>query len=164
MMVAVSGREVVCEACGYRHFLTPIPAGCALVLDGRGYLLIIRRAQEPGLGKWGLPGGVIEPSETAEAATAREVREETGIAVAPAAFAYLASLNNHYLFQGVVWPTLDLYFVARLEATPDVRADPAEVSEFQWCPLSEVPLEQFAFDSNAEAVWLLRLTHDLGGS
>jgi ADP-ribose pyrophosphatase len=154
-MAAQSAREVVCEVCGYQHFLTPIPAACVLLVDAQERLLILRRAHEPGLGKWGLPGGVIEPGETGEFAAARELREEAGIEVAPEAFRYLVSLNNDYLFQDFLWPTVDLFFTARLEAAA-VRADPREVSEARWCPLHEVPLAEFAFASNAQAVRVLR--------
>ena len=49
--------------------------------DEAGRLLLIRRGQEPGLGKWSLPGGRIEPGESAAEAAGREVREETGLDV-----------------------------------------------------------------------------------
>jgi ADP-ribose pyrophosphatase len=55
-----------------------------------------------------------------------------------------------------VWPTIDLFFVARVESFDGLRADPAEVMEWMPMKLDEVPLEQFAFGSNAEAVRRLR--------
>ncbi|HYF37743.1 MAG TPA: NUDIX domain-containing protein [Prosthecobacter sp.] len=154
-MTAIGSREVVCDACGYRHFLTPIPAACALVLDRHDRLLIARRAHEPGLGKWGIPGGVIEPWESAEAAASRELLEEVGVELPSAAFTYLVSLNNRYLFQDFVWPTLDLCFVARVDGDVEVHPDPAEVLETRWCPLHAVPLDDFAFQSSIDAVRLL---------
>jgi len=48
-------------------------------LDGR--LLLIRRGREPALGRWSVPGGRVEPGESDPEATAREVWEETGLAV-----------------------------------------------------------------------------------
>jgi ADP-ribose pyrophosphatase YjhB (NUDIX family) len=61
----------------------PAPVACAgaIVHDGAGRLLLIRRGRPPGVGTWSLPGGRLEPGETAAAAAAREVREETGLLV-----------------------------------------------------------------------------------
>lgn len=54
----------------------------AVVRDGAGRLLLVLRANEPSRGLWSLPGGRIEPGESAPEAAAREVREETGLDVA----------------------------------------------------------------------------------
>lgn len=51
------------------------------MLDGRGRLLLVLRGQEPAKGKWSIPGGRVEPGESDEDATAREVLEETAVAV-----------------------------------------------------------------------------------
>jgi ADP-ribose pyrophosphatase len=157
-----SDREFVCAHCAYRHFITPIPAAVAVILDAQGRVLIIRRAHEPGFGKLGLPGGVIEPGETGEMAAARETREETGIDLPASAFSYLCTLNNRYLFQGFVWPTLDLFYIARVHDFCSIKADPAEVMETLLCPLDEVPLADFAFESNAEAVRRLQARQTSG--
>jgi 8-oxo-dGTP diphosphatase len=58
-----------------------IPCAGALVRDERGRLLVILRSQPPAEGTWSLPGGRIEPGESAESACVREVAEETGLAV-----------------------------------------------------------------------------------
>jgi ADP-ribose pyrophosphatase YjhB (NUDIX family) len=59
--------------------------GCvgAVVHDRAGRLLLIQRGQEPGLGRWSLPGGRVEAGETDHQAVRREVAEETGIRVRP---------------------------------------------------------------------------------
>jgi len=54
----------------------------AVVTDGAGRLLVVRRANEPSRGLWSLPGGRVEPGELPAAAAAREVAEETGLRVA----------------------------------------------------------------------------------
>jgi ADP-ribose pyrophosphatase YjhB (NUDIX family) len=41
-------------------------------------LLLVQRGTPPGLGRWSIPGGRVEPGETLAAATVREVYEETG--------------------------------------------------------------------------------------
>jgi 8-oxo-dGTP diphosphatase len=58
-----------------------IPCVGAVIKDGAGRLLLIRRGHEPGKGLWSIPGGRIEPGESDEAALVREVREETGLVV-----------------------------------------------------------------------------------
>lgn len=52
-----------------------------LILDGRGRLLLVLRANEPGRGLWSVPGGRVEPGEADDAAVQREVIEETGLTV-----------------------------------------------------------------------------------
>ena len=47
--------------------------------DGR--ILLIRRGNPPAQGCWSVPGGRVEPGEEDAEATAREVLEETGLAV-----------------------------------------------------------------------------------
>lgn len=58
--------------------------GCvgAIITDESGRLLLIKRGHDPGAGLWSLPAGRIEPGETDQQAVVREIREETGLAVA----------------------------------------------------------------------------------
>ncbi len=58
-----------------------IPCVGAVVTDGEGRLLMIKRGHEPGAGLWSIPGGRIEPGETDTEALVREMLEETGLTV-----------------------------------------------------------------------------------
>jgi len=42
-------------------------------------VLMVRRANDPGAGRWSIPGGRLELGETTEQGARREVQEETGI-------------------------------------------------------------------------------------
>jgi ADP-ribose pyrophosphatase YjhB (NUDIX family) len=52
-----------------------------VVFDNAKKLLLIRRANEPGRGRWSVPGGRVQAGETDHDAVVREVAEETGLAV-----------------------------------------------------------------------------------
>jgi ADP-ribose pyrophosphatase YjhB (NUDIX family) len=53
------------------------------VVEDEGRLLLVRRGTEPGLGRWSVPGGRVEPGESVADALVREVLEETGLRVEP---------------------------------------------------------------------------------
>ena len=60
----------------------PIVGVGAVIIDEAGAIVLVRRKHPPLKGRWTLPGGMIELSEPARAAIAREVLEETGLSVA----------------------------------------------------------------------------------
>ena len=60
----------------------PIPGVAAVTFHNDKILLVIR-GKSPSLGKWGIPGGVVEVGETVEQAVVREVFEETNVVVKP---------------------------------------------------------------------------------
>ena len=55
--------------------------GVGVVVIKEGRILLVRRAFDPGAGKWSIPGGLVETGETLSAAGARECEEETGLKV-----------------------------------------------------------------------------------
>lgn len=59
---------------------TPL-VGVGTVTIKSGKILLVRRAFEPGAGKWSIPGGLVEVGEKLSEAAARETEEETGIKV-----------------------------------------------------------------------------------
>ena len=60
----------------------PIPATIAAVVR-EGHVLLVRRANPPDENCWAFPGGKIDAGERIEAATARELLEETGVVAEP---------------------------------------------------------------------------------
>ena len=55
---------------------TPFAVGDAAIIDDRGQILLIRRADN---GKWAMPGGALEVGETPAEGVLREAFEETGV-------------------------------------------------------------------------------------
>jgi ADP-ribose pyrophosphatase YjhB (NUDIX family) len=62
-----------------------LAVSAVVVRDGR--LLVVRRARQPALGLFTLPGGGVEAGETLHEAVIREVQEETGLSIAPVGLA-----------------------------------------------------------------------------
>lgn len=143
-----------CDACGYSNFFGPVGAVAALVVDVENQLLFVRRAREPGKGKWGLPGGFVDQGESLETALAREIREETSLRMTQAA--YLMSHPNNYEYRGIVIPTIDLFFVCQVAETSGVTLQRSELEHYEWVRPGETHLNSMAFHSNRVAVekWL----------
>lgn len=61
--------------------MTRLPNAASVALIDGQRVLLIQRARAPWLGLWSLPGGRLEPGETAEQCAIREIKEETGLSI-----------------------------------------------------------------------------------
>ncbi len=105
----VSGeRSLKCNSCGFHFFINSSAAVAALVSDGNGKLMLVNRGVEPNYGKLDLPGGFVDPGESAENAVKRELYEELGMKTV--SVKYLGSAPNEYVFSEYSVFTLDLAF------------------------------------------------------
>lgn len=138
-----------CGACGFLYYFNPAVASAAILLDPHGSALFIRRAKEPAKGKLGMAGGFIDIGETAEEGLRREVREEVNLELDSIQF--LCSQPNSYEYQGVTYPVLDLFFVART-LSPARAAALDAVESFCWLDPRTVDPGELAFPSMQEAM------------
>lgn len=114
------------------------PAAVAVVLladgEGRACFLLTRRASTLRAhgGQWALPGGRIDPGETAERAARRELAEEVGLAVDEAAV--LGRLDDYATRSGFVITPVVVWGgeVAELRPNPD------EVASVHRVPLADL--------------------------
>src|SRR5205085_1223949 len=79
----LGGGRARCPWCGFVAYANSAPTANALVVDGEGRLLLVRRAIEPFKGRWDIPGGFLEEGEHPLDGIRRELREETGLDVEP---------------------------------------------------------------------------------
>ncbi len=78
----VEGRERPrCTSCRFVLYQNPAGAAAAVVVDGQGRVLLVRRALQPFQGTWTLPAGYQEIDEYPKSTAEREAREESGLEV-----------------------------------------------------------------------------------
>ena len=65
----------------FHFFINSSAAVAALIVDENRRLMLVTRGIEPNYGKLDLPGGFIDPGESAEHAVERELFEELGLKV-----------------------------------------------------------------------------------
>lgn len=145
-----------CDQCGFSQFFGPVAAVGALVTNDANELLLVRRARDPGKGKWGLPGGFVDRNESIEDAMRREVREETELELDDAH--YLMSHPNQYNYEGIVSPVIDLFYTANAIEPESVQLAKDELDFHLWVRPNAEHLDEMAFPSNRLAVeyWLHR--------
>lgn len=141
----VGPKLLRCAACGFELYLNVAAAVAGVIVDEQGRMVVLVRGKEPGKGQWDLPGGFVDPQETAEEALRREVREETGLEVT--GLTYLGSWTNVYEYGGVRYRTLDLGFVCKAEDVARAQPREDEVAEVLFLPPAQVDLGRFAFRS-----------------
>lgn len=101
-------------------------------------VLLTRRNHEPYEGYWSLPGGHIEPGETALAAVIREVKEETGLDFDAAFFKACDEIIPERKIHAVVQ-------VFHGAGRGGLSLQPEEVAEAEWVVLDEAVGKELAF-------------------
>ena len=102
-------RRFLCDACGFTYYHN-IAAAVAIVFTFEDKVLFTVRNVDPDKGKWDLPGGFIDPNETAEEAACREIKEELGIEISTSELKYITTSPNNYLYKNVPYRTMDIFY------------------------------------------------------
>lgn len=115
------GRSFKCEECQFHYYINSSAAVACLIINTSGELLLTRRAFEPNKGMLDLPGGFVEPMESAEEAVIREIKEELNLKVSK--MSYLVSYPNLYPYSNFVVPTVDLAYLCEVEGFESLIPD-----------------------------------------
>lgn len=145
-----STPPTACTACGYQLFVNARPTATVVIVQ-EGRFLAVRRAIEPRIGWWDLPGGFCDGWEHPADAAVREAREELGVEVRLGAF--VGMFIGTYEFQGEAVPALDCFWLADI-VTGQIVLDESENSAFTWLPLDDPP--ELAFPTMNQAIDVAR--------
>lgn len=137
-----AGIEWFCSGCNKHLYANPVPTVDVILLDEENRILLGRRNRQPYLGKLNLPGGFIDPGESAEEAIARELYEELGLNAEDfGTLTYAGSRTDSYPTEGADRQLLVMVMVGNLkhqEFEPN-----KEVSEYVWQTVDALTAEDF---------------------
>lgn len=142
-----------CGECGFTYYFNPLAATVGIITNGKGEILVARRAKEPAKGTLDLPGGFCDSYETAEEGITREIEEETGLKVNGTR--YLFTIPNTYIYSGMELHTMDMFFHCTVENATELNADD-DVAELQWIAIDRLRSEDFGLASIKKGIEKLK--------
>ena len=143
----------MCARCDFVFYLDPKVAVGTIVRTNDDRLVLVRRAIEPGYGKWVFPGGYVDRGESLVDAAVREAREECGLDVR------LDGLVNVYSYAGRT-PVVVVYAATAVGGQLTVDEESLEYATVR---PADIPWTELAFRSTHEALrdYLAGLLHPL---
>jgi ADP-ribose pyrophosphatase YjhB (NUDIX family) len=136
--------RLVCTsgACGFVFYLDPKVAVGTIITRPDGHIVLVKRAIEPGYGKWVFPGGYVDRGEEVTLAAIREAREEAGLEIR------IDHLVGIYSYAGRT-PIIIVYAAT---VTGGELAVDEEGLEARWFEPHAIPWDDLAFLSTREAL------------
>src|SRR4030043_1763811 len=144
-------KKISCRDCSFTYYHN-VAAAVAAILEYDKKIVLIERAKDPGKGKLDLPGGFVDPKESAEEAIKREIKEELTIELREPK--YLGSYPNIYKYEGVIYHTCDLFFYCKIDALP-TDLDRTEIEGLILINPLEIPYDRIAFESVKKGLGIL---------
>jgi ADP-ribose pyrophosphatase YjhB (NUDIX family) len=135
-------ERLVCTACAFVLYLDPKVAVGTIIRVSGERILLLKRAIEPGYGKWVFPGGYVDRGEVVERAALREAREECGLDVR------LDGLIGIYSYHHRL-PIVIVYSAHATGGALSLDDESLEAREFS---PGEIPWGDLAFPSTQEAL------------
>jgi len=139
-------RRFLCDDCGFTYYHN-IVAAVAIVFTFEDKLLFTVRNIDPDKGKLDLPGGFIDPNETAEEAACREIKEELGLDLETSDLKYITTSPNNYLYKNVPYRTMDIFYECKLTSNVIKVVAEDEIQQLIWIKRNAIDLDQIGFIS-----------------
>ena len=131
------------STCGFVFYLDPKTAvGTIIRIDDGKRIVLVKRAIEPGYGRWVFPGGYVDRGEEITLAALREAKEESGLDVR------IDRLINIYSYAGRT-PIIIVYAATCIGGELAVDDEGLEARPFG---LDQIPWDELAFRSTREAL------------
>jgi ADP-ribose pyrophosphatase YjhB (NUDIX family) len=124
-----------------------IAAAVAIIFTYEDKILFTERNVDPDKGKLDLPGGFIDPNETAEEAACREISEELGLTITSSDLTYITTSPNNYLYRNVPYRTMDIFYECQLKSDVISINAADEIKSLIWIKRSEIDLNKIGFVS-----------------
>lgn len=134
--------RLVCTRCGFVFYLDPKVAVGTIIRARDGRLVLVKRAIEPGYGRWVFPSGYMDRGEEIQAAAMREAKEESGLDVR------LDGLVNIYSYPGR--PLIIVVYAAT--AIGGELCGDDECLEARLFTPDEIPWDDLAFPSTTDGL------------
>src|SRR5437773_5789576 len=124
LLKSTEPARLVCAGCGFIFYLDPKSAVGTIIRTDHDRLVLVRRAIEPGYGKWVFPGGYVDRGEPLTRAAVREAREECGLDI------QLDGLVNICSYAGRA-PVIVVYAATAIGGSLCIDEECIETAEFE---------------------------------
>ena len=134
-----------------------ILTGVHVLLEREGCVLLMRRAGTGFFdGLYSLPGGHVEPGESAYETAVREIREELGVELDASELSWQGAVHRRSDTNRI-----EFFMLAREWSGEPSICEPDKCDDLRWCPRDALPNEVVPYVREAIAAgagpWLLEL-------
>ncbi|MBR8534263.1 NUDIX domain-containing protein [Carboxylicivirga sediminis] len=149
-----------CQTCRFHFFINSACAVAVIILNAEGDMLFTRRAVDPHKGMLDLPGGFVDPLESAEESVIREIKEELNLDVV--SMQYMASFPNDYVFSNYSVFTTDLCFLCEVKSFEHMHAKD-DISGYEFIHPGDIDFNQIGSESikNIVRAYIRTISSDL---
>jgi 8-oxo-dGTP diphosphatase len=153
LLKSTEPERPVCTDCGFVFYIDPKIAVGTIIRSTNEGIVLVRRAIDPGYGKWVFPGGYVDRGEPLTTAAIREAREECGLEVR------LDALVNIYSYPGRA-PIIVVYAATAMRGELCADEECLETAVFE---AGRIPWDNLAFRSTEDGLrdYLKGLRHPI---